>query len=49
MFGDLMPPITFGPKLSRGSSNACLLNMVKGQAQVAMPWFNVPSLGQNKK
>jgi len=49
MFGDLMPPITFGPKLSRGSSHASVLYMVKGQVQVAMPWFNVPSLAQAKK
>jgi ABC-type branched-subunit amino acid transport system substrate-binding protein len=49
MFGDLMPPITFGPDLSRGSSHASVLHMVKGQVQVAMPWFNVPSLYQGKK
>ena len=49
MFGDLMPPITFGPNLSRGSSNASVLLMNKGRVQVAMPWFNVPSLGQGKK
>jgi len=48
MLGDLMPPITFGPKLSRGSSHASVLRMVKGQAQVAMPWFNVPSLSEVK-
>jgi branched-chain amino acid transport system substrate-binding protein len=48
MFGDLMPPITFGPNLSRGSSNGSVLRMVNGKPQVAIPWFNIPSLGGGK-
>ena len=44
MFGDLMPPITFGPNLSRGSTKASVLQMKNGKAQVAIPGFDVPSL-----
>lgn len=44
MFGDLMPPITFGPNLSRGITKASLLRMVEGKPQGAIPWFDLPSL-----
>ena len=45
MFGDLMPPITFGPDLSRGSSKASVLHMVNGAPEEAITWFDVPALG----
>jgi branched-chain amino acid transport system substrate-binding protein len=48
MFGNLMPPLTFGPNRSRGSAHASVLRMVNGQEQVAIPWFDVPSLGAAK-
>jgi ABC-type branched-subunit amino acid transport system substrate-binding protein len=48
MFGDLMPPITYGPNLSRGSTRASILRMVNGTAQEAIPWFEVPSLAESK-
>lgn len=47
MFGDLMPPLTFGPDRSRGSSKASVLQMVKGTPQKAVEWFDAPSLGEN--
>ncbi|HDH45515.1 MAG TPA: ABC transporter substrate-binding protein [Thermococcus sp.] len=45
MFGDLMPPITYGPNLRRGITKGCVLRMVNGHVQGAIPWFDIPSLG----
>lgn len=44
MFGDLMPPVTYGPDNSRGVSKACILQMVNGKVQGNIDWFDVPAL-----
>jgi len=48
MFGDLMPPITYGPNCSRGITLSSILRMVNGKAQEVIPWFEVPSLAESK-
>jgi ABC-type branched-subunit amino acid transport system substrate-binding protein len=45
VLGDLMPPITFGPNVTRGSSKATVLRMEKQKAVEAIRWFDVPALG----
>ncbi len=45
MFGDLMQPITYGSNVRRGSTKGCVLRMVNGHVQGAIPWFDIPSLG----
>jgi ABC-type branched-subunit amino acid transport system substrate-binding protein len=44
MFGDLMPPVTYGPNNSRGINKACILQMVDGKVQTNIDWFDVPVL-----
>jgi len=44
MFGDLMPPVTYGPNNSRGISKACILQMVGGKVKGSINWFDVPEL-----
>jgi ABC-type branched-subunit amino acid transport system substrate-binding protein len=48
MFGDLMPPVTFSPTVTRGSTKATILRMENQRVKEAIAWFDVPSLGGSK-
>jgi len=48
MFGDLMPPVTYGSGNSRGIGKACILRMTNGKALEEISWFDVPALGKTK-
>jgi hypothetical protein len=49
MFGDFMPPVTFGPSQSKGSSKISILRMVNGKVTTAIPWSDVPALSSEQK